>query len=543
MVMMDANQTRHRVVSERIAELVIASLSTEPETIAELELGMRRFVRSATRAMDVNKWIEGDVSHSRNREVCYVDLAARLIVSTCRSFRPDRRGSVAYVEEPARSGRAVQYRIPDDWLISDVTEVLILEGPERRKQRLLELGRNARDVLYNEVGSFVAHECLDGNRYSESEDPVAEIHKKWLTTSRQDLDNLSPRSVLLEKVDFIDGDLSDRASQWSRIGCCPDGIGEESYAFQFGGFGTHEIVLYYDLVRSLICECWDRSSEEIPSRNGRIDHQGSAGRIASLEGIPPASVMTERSIETEIYRLEQSKKEWLETPQKDLHGKSPEEVVLAERARIPVTVSPDEMVLDCDCPLCQWLVDNDHGPTFLHLDNSHMDWDFEFSFCSDRQEWEESVNRLSFECADATRDSDLEYNGTNRFELDGDAHVDDERNAWLRNNSIWNLSGSDPAIFHPDLNSGEVAIISFAVGAHVSELKLDLKANNDDSLLADELSKQFASLITVLKDEKRRTKNKVIARFCSVLNSISESRQDLSEKCADLESRLVRLMD
>ena len=42
---------------------------------------------------------------------------------------------------------------------------------------------------------------------------------------------------------------------------CPPALSEESAAFRLGGFGTHENVLYYELVRHLIGECWQRVVE------------------------------------------------------------------------------------------------------------------------------------------------------------------------------------------------------------------------------------------------------------------------------------------
>ena len=45
------------------------------------------------------------------------------------------------------------------------------------------------------------------------------------------------------------------------LGECPPPLSHESAAFRFGGFGTHENVVYYDLVRHLVWECWERVVE------------------------------------------------------------------------------------------------------------------------------------------------------------------------------------------------------------------------------------------------------------------------------------------
>src|SRR6185436_11201396 len=69
---------------------------------------------------------------------------------------------------------------------------------------------------------------------------------------RGDLRGRSPRDVLLERREFIDSDLETRALQWSLQGEGPPCLGLDSYAYRFAGFGTHEWVVYYDLVRDLL---------------------------------------------------------------------------------------------------------------------------------------------------------------------------------------------------------------------------------------------------------------------------------------------------
>ena len=62
----------------------------------------------------------------------------------------------------------------------------------------------------------------------------------------------------------VDWDLQDRGVQWSFTSACPPALSETSAAFRRGGFGTHENVLYYELVRHLVWSCWQRVVERWP---------------------------------------------------------------------------------------------------------------------------------------------------------------------------------------------------------------------------------------------------------------------------------------
>ena len=92
-------------------------------------------------------------------------------------------------------------------------------------------------------------------------DALKDIHAAWLMTPRADLRGEIPREVLLARHDHIESDLSSRCEQWSQLDFCPRGLDTTSHAFRFGGFGTHELVKYYGLVRELLWSCWERLTE------------------------------------------------------------------------------------------------------------------------------------------------------------------------------------------------------------------------------------------------------------------------------------------
>jgi hypothetical protein len=172
----------------------------------------------------------------------------------------------------------------------------------------------------------------------------------------------SPRDVILEKRDFILCDLESRASQWSRLDEAPPPLARDSFAYRFAGFGNHEYVIYYDLLRHLLRECWEQ-------------------------------VQTEKHIEpaTEIARLERLKEAWMEAPQDEFDGRIPSALIESERRRIPITLTSRDVMIDENCDLCRLMadeIDEGWGPAFWYLDGCNMDDRFEFSIHRTRDEWE-----------------------------------------------------------------------------------------------------------------------------------------------------------
>ena len=176
------------------------------------------------------------------------------------------------------------YRVPHDWLFLDSVDEYRAVADQRRAERAAVPPLDSRPVLYGAIAEFVANECRAA-RESNKEYPVAEIHAKWLMTPREDLRGLPPREILLMKREDIDLDMQSREAQWSRLKEPAPCLKKDSHAYRFAGFGTHEIVIYYDLVRMLIADCWKRMQEE-----------------------------REISIPDEIARLDQVKAEWLDSP-------------------------------------------------------------------------------------------------------------------------------------------------------------------------------------------------------------------------------------
>jgi hypothetical protein len=208
-------------------------------------------------------------------------------------------------------------------------------------------------------------------------DPFAEtaktIHVAWLMTPRPDLQGATPREVALARHDQLTWDLQDRCEQWSRLLECPPSLDESSRAYRFGAFGTHEWVMYYELVRELIGNSHDRLIELQPALPADL------ARPAFTVG----DFLTD-----EVPRLAEVREAWLDSPREDFDERTARSIIDRERARLPEGITGHEAIVDPDCSCCQEMAEL-HGPGFWHLDGSEMDDDFAFDlYCETREEWE-----------------------------------------------------------------------------------------------------------------------------------------------------------
>ena len=385
----DAQHTISGTIHGSVADRCIAALSAEPETITELEAALTRYDKP-----------DGDISpfawfrkgqeidkESWDAGIAIIDLAARIVASESTYSQPGPQGEVNYHDGVCATDISIFYRLPDDWLFLDSIDQYEGLRDSRRLQRLSTPPLDARAILYGRpLLEFIVHESevaqtlvcdsiatpigdVD-NQQSDTPDQddtlrqqISLLHARWLMTPRNDLRGQSPREVLLARQDFIDYDLHTRSMQWSMQGEGPPCLGTDSFAYRFAGFGTHEWVIYYDLVRFLL---WSAPKEETGS-NKPVE------------------------MELEIARLEKLKTEWLEQPLEDYGGRIPALLVENERIRLPIAMRGHDMVIDDDCPVCQMMAnDAELGMQigFWHLDGSHMDDDFAFSELHTREEWE-----------------------------------------------------------------------------------------------------------------------------------------------------------
>ncbi|MGH9932823.1 MAG: hypothetical protein ACREA9_26775 [Pyrinomonadaceae bacterium] len=392
--LVDAERVLHGTIHGSVADACVAALSAAPETIAELEAALARYLKprgasslfaafhsrdcsaSSRPALDTEPWDAGIVA---------IDLAARIVASESSYSQPGPEGQVFYHDGQASTDVPILYRLTDDWLFVNSVDAYQWSRERHLRERAANPSFDARPVLFGRpLLHFIVNAYLSLPAQTRSlfvsqaqsatdEDEalrealaneISVLHARWLLTLRTDLRGQSPREVLLAQQDHIDYDLHTRSLQWSLQDEGPPCLDENSFAYRFAGFGTHEWVLYYDLVRHLICSL--------------IELEPGAGDSATVD----------QSVAT----LEQIKTDWLESPQSDLDGRIPAIIIDNERKRLPQALRPHDMIIDDDCPVCGMFGDETSplgmGVGFWNLDGSHMDDDFAFSSFKTREEWE-----------------------------------------------------------------------------------------------------------------------------------------------------------
>ena len=397
--LVDAERVLHGTIHGSFADRCVAALSAEPETIAELDVALARYIKPRDFGGEFASFRSQDCSANSGPEldtkpwdagIVVIDLAARIVASESSYSDPSPAGEVCYHDGHASTDVPILYRLPDNWLFVNSVESYRWSRERRLRERAANPALNARPVLFGRpLVEFIVntYRSLPAQTRSaflsqiqsttEEDEPAQEalakeisaLHARWLLTPRTDLRGQSPREILLAKQDYIDFDLHSRSLQWSEQKEGPPCLAEDSFAYRFAGFGTHEWVLYYDLVRHLICSL--------------IEMEASADDSATVDQM--------------VDSLEQIKSNWLESPSSDLDGRVPAIVIDNERKRLPQALRPHDMIIDDDCPVCRMFGDETNplamGVGFWHLDGSHMDDDFAFSWLKTREEWEAENRR------------------------------------------------------------------------------------------------------------------------------------------------------
>ncbi len=363
-------------------------------------------------------------------------------------------------------------------------------------------------------------------RYASSfHGTLKDIHAAWLLTPRDDLGGQSPRDVMFRHRDHISADLDDRCMHWSRVGECPPGLDASSHAFRFAGFGTHEMVEYYELVRELVWSCWERLEEfsRLPNVNQR-----------------PESLMPGDFLTDEVPRLERMRDEWLDAPDPELHGRTPRSVIDRERARLPEGMSGHEAIIDHDCPLCQMMADESFGPTFWHLDGCNMDDDFAFDiYRRTREEWE--AERREWD--ELSRKMDAKWAERERLGVSYPDPFEDKSNpVWQRSFSVG------------DTADVPLGIRVFGIGGRLADLIVELRGGNeregtppDAQQWIVQLNRDFGNLREVLQSSDVNLAaaliEPVLDRFVDSLRALTESRPGLAGRCDSLAGELRSLLN
>lgn len=348
----DAAQTISGTLHGSFGDVLVASLTAEPETIEELEAAVERFVVRESDWSVFRSFRKGEDFEPYDAGILVIDLIAKTILADSTYSYYSTEGSVRIKTDEGEDFH-LPYRLSDEWKrVGSLPEFYFAQN-KGRKRRLENLPVDWREILFGKtLCSFIVAEFA-ANRDSADENLFTEIHARWLIGQRADLGGKTPREILLEKTDFIEADLHSRSLQWSFTKRQPPPLGKETNAYRFAGFGRHEIVMYYDLVRHLLGECFERGVEN----------------AADLEKIAF---------------------DWLNNPQPETSGRTPANIIEIERQRTNLTATAHECLIDEDCETCQMMaIDFIDTPMFWHFDGSQMEYDrFEFSFHKNLADWE-----------------------------------------------------------------------------------------------------------------------------------------------------------
>ncbi len=530
----DANRSVYGQVHGSVADKLVAALSADPETIEELQAAVLRFV-PPDESSPIAHFRRGEDDEPYDAGVCIIDLAARYVAYESSYSSLGASGTIHYIDHQREIEAGLPFHLADDWFFDHAIDSWRANADERRRRRQAVPRIDARAVLYDRLAPFVAEQCRaargdvspDGtwtppqgwslqalperakpDAPPSARDAAAEIHARWLMTPREDLQGRTPREVLLAGQGHIEWDLQDRGHQWSMLRECPPGIAVDSAAYRLGGFGTHENLMYYDLVRHLIGTCWDRvvQPSEEPARAGLYQ-----------PGL---------SFEALIEQLRQSQREWFDVPCDDsMSLVTPGKLIALERERIPYAVSGEEAMVDCECPLCQMMAEPDFGPTFCHFDGCNNDTDYPFTFHRTREEWEAEQR----EYEDFSRRCDERDKAREAGLL-----MDDGPSAAGSSGAIWKSSYSAP---ENEYEGPGLRLIG--IGGHLGELLTDLKDPPGGEQFVESLNRYFGNVRVALQgpEGSGALLAPAVDRFCEELDEAAALREDLREKCLDLQHR------
>ena len=434
--LLDSHILLTATVHGSVGDALVAALSAEPETIDELETALKRFEKcESIPASSLRRRARGPIDEQPwDAGILVIDLPARIVACESTYSLPTRKGKVDYHNGTQSTGFPLGYLLADDWLFSRSIENYQARCDQRIKEREACAPLDTRSILYGEpLHKFIVEnvQLLDAiakRKRKRHREGVVDIHRRWLMTPCDDLNGRSVREILFSKQELIDFDLESRMLQWSFFLEEPPSLSNESHAYRFAGYGTHEWVMYYYLVRFLLWEAVDLKIDLARHANhARSSHCCRASAVispldrlspsdtlavaaSSIEKLSPPETESLNPESTSSFRnakptnvqliayLAEQQAQWLSRPNQELDGYIPAEVIDNERRRRPEAMSGRSMVVDEDCYCCKMMGDESEaglGIYFCHFDGCNMEDEFAFSSCATMEEWE--VEQRKFE--------------------------------------------------------------------------------------------------------------------------------------------------
>ncbi len=477
--------------------VAIGALSAEPETMAEFLTAVRRY-QPNHRWEETGQAADQGASITEGESWCLIDLDSRSIVAGGEFTLPKKGESFQAIEDEQGDGfHIVWIDLPSDWSLQPGGDDWRSAIAERRETIERNEPIASRAILYGQpMLEFVGNSVLgttekgagDKHRYAA----IRRIHVDWLMTERQDLAGHSPRSVLLCHRNQIDRDINHRSEQWSIQGFAPSALDPNSAAYKFGGYGTSEVALYFDLIRSVLEEAWDCVIAGGLSRDGLIQ------------------------------MLAEHRDQWLDQPPEDEGGgQTCNELIESERQRMPVVSEGGH--LDCDCPICQAQADGafGSGPMFIFSDGHHLELEDEFAFSltESREEWERE--QVGFR----------EYS-SELYPVQAPRKTKNDESA-----SVWKSSSVDwDNVLRTDFPP---LLAKLAIGFPLAELVFELQRCGADSTLTDALNTAFS---TFRRADEPVAEASAAEGLRACLEQVAETYPILIARSADLQSRLDEVL-
>src|SRR6266545_1065031 len=181
----DSEHVIRGTIHGSIADAAVAALSAEPETIAELEASLARYIRPLDDVslfatfrpiMDAGpSLVSSCTANTAGRSslgclvdgepwdagVVIIDLAARIVASESSYSLAQPQGEVVYHDGTKATGVAVLYRVPNDWLFVYSVAGYEAVRDERCLQRAAHPPLDARAVFYGSaLNEFIIAQCL-----------------------------------------------------------------------------------------------------------------------------------------------------------------------------------------------------------------------------------------------------------------------------------------------------------------------------------------------------------------------------------------------
>ncbi len=490
LTLLDQTSTIHVEAHSGLVDIAIAALSTDPETIDDLQRGMCRYI-----AQDVVEGLfagirEGLGDASAYEGMMIIDLPGRVVNTSLKPTEMHQYGSVAWCDHVSTRDVWLPYRF-EGWHILHDEQQWQPVAEQRRQERTSAPRLAARKVLYGRVAEYLA--CQWKERAGSAEHPLAEIQAAWLLTPRDDLHGLTPRELLLSRKAYIDGDIEDVAAIWTILGDPPPGLSTDSDAYRFARFGTHEIVLYHEMVAHLLTELKQRWGDS-----------------------------PDFDVTAEARHLDELREEWLHSPQEELYDLSPAALIARNRARLPWVVPPEHACIDDNCPLCQMMAESNQ-PMFWHLDGYTLDEHFATSFYDSREDWEVMREEMRIWSSRIPQ-----YTSGN----------EDVSNESFEGPRIWKSTFTNMDLVRDMPVSSAIGMMVFSIGGHLAELSMDLSASAETEATVCTLQSRFAALRRAVCDESSWTVNLIIAQYAEELQAVAAMHNDLRSKCDDLEKKL-----